>query len=343
MIDNKLLLLIITLALTWLFYQLMPILTPFIIATLLAYLADPIVDRLETTKISRIVAILIVFFVLSIMMLLVFFMAIPSLMEQTVLLLDKLPDYALKAQSVLLSWLALVGISMPSLDTDLLQYVLTNYKAEVSYLANSIVTSATQSGATILQWLINIVLIPVLTFYLLRDWDKLKAKFNRMLPPRYADRVTRLLTECDTVLAAFMRGQLMVMLALAILYTIGLAIIGIEASLLLGMIAGIVSFVPYLGLIVGIVLAGTVAFFQFYEWWPVLMVIALFGIAQIIEALLLTPRFVGERVGIHPVFVIFSVLAGGQLFGFIGVLLALPVAAVMMVLLRDMYQHYLNH
>jgi predicted PurR-regulated permease PerM len=144
------------------------------------------------------------------------------------------------------------------------------------------------------------------------------------------------------MLAAFIRGQLMVMFALATIYTVGLSFIGLELALLLGVIAGIVSFVPYLGLIVGISLAGAAAFLQFNEWLPVIWVAVVFGVAQAIEGMVLTPRFVGERIGLHPVAVIFAVLAGGQLFGFTGVLLALPVAAVIMVLLRHAHQRYLD-
>jgi predicted PurR-regulated permease PerM len=148
--------------------------------------------------------------------------------------------------------------------------------------------------------------------------------------------------ECDEMLAGFIRGQLMVMLALSIIYTVGLTIIGLELALLLGVIAGLVSFVPYLGLIVGIAMAGLAAFFQFGEWLPVFYVVIVFTVAQSIEGMLLTPHFVGERIGLHPVAVIFAVLAGGKLFGFTGVLLALPVAAVVMVLLRHAHQRYVS-
>lgn len=148
--------------------------------------------------------------------------------------------------------------------------------------------------------------------------------------------------ECDDMLAGFMRGQLMVMFSLAVIYTLGLSMIGLELALLLGVIAGLVSFVPYLGLIVGILLAGLAAFFQFGDWLPVLQVAIVFAVAQAIEGMVLTPRFVGERIGLHPVAVIFAVLAGGQLFGFTGVLLALPAAAVVMVLLRHAHQRYLD-
>jgi predicted PurR-regulated permease PerM len=186
------------------------------------------------------------------------------------------------------------------------------------------------------------VLVPVVTFYLLRDWDLIVARFRELLPRRHAEKFIELTLECDDMLAAFIRGQLMVMFALSTIYTIGLAMIGLELSLLIGIVAGVVSFVPYLGLIVGIGLAGLAAFFQFHEWLPIVMVVLVFGVAQVVEGVVLTPRFVGERIGLHPVAVIFSVLAGGQLFGFIGVLLALPAAAVIMVLLRYAHRRYLT-
>jgi len=194
----------------------------------------------------------------------------------------------------------------------------------------------------VLQWLANLILVPVVTFYLLRDWDVIVARFRELLPRRHAAKFIELTLECDDMLAAFIRGQLMVMFALSTIYTIGLALIGLELSLLVGVVAGVVSFVPYLGLIVGIGLAGLAAFFQFHEWLPLVMVVLVFGVAQVLEGVVLTPRFVGERIGLHPVAVIFSVLAGGQLFGFTGVLLALPAAAVIMVLLRHAHRRYLS-
>ncbi|MEX0614583.1 MAG: AI-2E family transporter, partial [Methylophaga sp.] len=161
-------------------------------------------------------------------------------------------------------------------------------------------------------------------------------------PRRHAEKITNLSLECDDMLAGFLRGQLLVMLALSIMYSVGLTLIGLELALLIGVIAGIVSFVPYLGLLVGIVLAGLAAYLQFQEWLPVLYVIGVFSFAQMIEGTVLTPRFVGERIGLHPVAVIFAVMAGGSLFGFIGVLLALPVAAVVMVLIRHGHDRYVN-
>jgi predicted PurR-regulated permease PerM len=235
-----------------------------------------------------------------------------------------------------------VGLPTDVFNLQTVKQALSQYWSEVGQVAGGLFSYMTRSGMVLVQWLGNLILIPVLTFYLLRDWDILVARFRELLPRRYAKTFIEMSLECDDMLAGFMRGQLMVMFSLAVIYTLGLSLIGLELALLLGVIAGLVSFVPYLGLIVGILLAGLAAFFQFGEWLPVLQVAIVFAVAQAIEGMVLTPRFVGERIGLHPVAVIFAVLAGGQLFGFTGVLLALPAAAVAMVLLRHAHQRYID-
>ena len=338
--SNKLFLIISTVVFGWLFYLLSPVLMPFFISALLAYLADPIVDKLEAKKLSRTLSVSIVFSVLFLFGLLLLLVLIPLLTSQVGALFKRLPEYLTLLQTHVVPWLSSLGFPAELFDMSTIKQALASYWAEVGQVAGGVFSYMTRSGMVILQWLMNLILVPVVTFYLLRDWDILVARFRELLPRSHADKVIELSLECDEMLAAFIRGQLMVMFALATIYTVGLAMIGLELSLLLGVAAGVVSFVPYLGLIVGIGLAGLAAFFQFHEWLPVLMVILVFGVAQVVEAVVLTPRFVGERIGLHPVAVIFAVLAGGQLFGFTGVLLALPVAAVIMVLLRHAHQRY---
>jgi len=339
---HKLFLIVATLAFGWVFYLLAPVLMPFFMAALFAYLGDPIVDRLEERKLSRTLSVSIVFAVLLTVGLLLFLVLIPLLTAQVGALFKRLPEYLGLFQSTTIPWLASLGFPVEIFDVSSIKQNLIDYWASVGQVAGSVFGYMTSSGLAILQWLTNLVLVPVLTFYLLRDWDDIVARFRALLPRRYAKQVIALSLECDDMLAAFIRGQLMVMFALAIIYTIGLSLVGLELALLLGVIAGIVSFVPYLGLIVGIGLSGVAAFFQFHEWLPVTMVVSVFGFAQLIEGVVLTPRFVGERIGLHPVAVLFAVLAGAQLFGFIGVLLALPVAAVVMVLLRHTHKRYLD-
>jgi predicted PurR-regulated permease PerM len=195
---------------------------------------------------------------------------------------------------------------------------------------------------TLLAWLANMLLVPVVTFYMLRDWDILVERIRELIPRRYERTIARLASASDEVLSAFLRGQLTVMLALGTIYTVGLWIVGLELALLIGMIAGLVSFVPYLGFIVGILAAGVAAVMQFQEVLPLLYVAIVFMVGQSIEGMLLTPLLVGEKIGMHPVAVIFAVLAGAQLFGFFGILLALPVAAVVMVLLRYTHERYVG-
>ncbi|KKN14421.1 hypothetical protein LCGC14_0996350, partial [marine sediment metagenome] len=280
----------------------------------------------------------VIFAVMSLMLLVL----LPLLSAQIAKLFTNLPDYLTQTQKLIEPWLVSAGLPTDIINLQTLKQALSNYWSEVGQVAGGVFGYMTRSGLALVQWLGNLVLIPVLTFYLLRDWDDLVARFRELLPRRYSHQVVQMSLQCDDMLAGFMRGQVMVMFALAVIYTIGLSLIGLEFALLLGVIAGIVSFVPYLGLIVGILLAGLAAFFQFGDWYPVLYVIIVFSVAQAIEGMVLTPRFVGERIGLHPVAVIFSVLAGGQLFGFTGVLLALPVAAVVMVLLRHAHQRYVG-
>jgi len=194
----------------------------------------------------------------------------------------------------------------------------------------------------VLSWLMNLLLIPVVTFYLLRDWDTMVRQINDLLPRRYAPAAARLATEADEVLSAFLRGQFTVMLALGAIYSVGLWLVDLDLALLIGLFAGLVSFIPYMGATVGVVSASVAAIAQFGDLWSVVPVLIVFAVGQTLEGTVLTPKLVGDRIGLHPVAVIFAVLAGGQLFGFLGVLLALPVASVAMVLMRHVHDRYLD-
>ncbi|MGB2182139.1 MAG: AI-2E family transporter, partial [Pseudomonadales bacterium] len=179
-------------------------------------------------------------------------------------------------------------------------------------------------------------------FYLLRDFDILMARIQEILPRNIEPKVSLWVRECDEVLGAFVRGQLLVMLALGFIYGIGLSIAGLKYAMLIGLLAGLASIVPYLGFAVGFIAAMLVAVFQFDSYWGFLAITMVFVIGQALEGMVLTPWLIGDRIGLHPVAVIFAVLAGGQLFGFTGMLLALPLAAVIMVLLRHLHQGYRN-
>lgn len=325
----------------WVLYLLSPILMPFIVALLLAYLGDPLVDRLETWKLPRAVAVSVVFCVILGGLLLLLLILLPRLESQFVHLGQKLPQY--------LEWLKthaspyipeMLSGEGDGLDPGALGSALAQHWQNAGGLVAGLWASFSSSGMALLGWFANVVLIPVLTFYLLRDWDDLVAAVHALLPRRSATLWTRLARESDEVLGAFLRGQLLVMFVLGVIYTTGLWLVGLDFALLIGMFAGLVSFVPYLGLIVGVLVAGVASVLQFHGLGELHWVVAVFVLGQLLEGSVLTPRLVGERIGLHPVAVIFAVMAGGQLYGFFGVLLALPVAAVAMVLLRHLLETY---
>jgi len=326
-----------------LLYLLAPVLTPFLVAAALAYLGDPLVDMLEARRLARGTSVVVVFCALILSLFLIFAFLMPLLQQELAALIRKLPDYIDWLQGTALPWLkAQLSLDAPSLNLDSLKQAIREQWQSVGGLAAGVMGSAARSGLALLGWLANLVLIPVLTFYLLRDWDLMLARIRELIPRRFELKVVHLARDCDEVLGAFMHGQLLVMAALGTVYAIGLWLVGLETAFLIGMLAGLVSFVPYLGFILGVLVAGIAAVIQFHDLVHLIYILAVFGVGQLLESFLLTPYLLGDRIGMHPVAVIFAVMAGGQLFGFVGILLALPVAAVIMVLLRHAHEHYVN-
>ncbi len=324
----------------WLLYLLAPVLTPFLLAATLAYLGDPVVDRLEKLKLSRTLAVAVVFIIMLAFALVLMLILIPLLQDQLVTLLRRIPVIVDWIQSDLVPLLASLGIDPASIDLATVRQTLQENWRDVGDILGFILGRLGDSGQVILAFLSYLVLVPVVTFYLLRDWDRLVDNVRYLIPGHYRKPVTHLVSECDTVLAEFLRGQLTVMLALAVIYAVGLWLAGLEFAFLIGLGAGLISFIPYLGGIVGIAVAGMVALVQYQDVLHLLYVALVFAVGQGIEGMLLSPWLVGDRIGLHPVAVIFAVMAGGQLFGFLGVLLALPVAAVVTVLLRHLHARY---
>lgn len=325
----------------FLIYLLAPILMPFMAAAILAYIADPLVDRLEGWKLSRTLSVVVVFSGLTVVSLLCLLLLVPMLERQFVTLAEKLPLYLDRAQAVLLPWLKeSLGLESQPLDLQSLKSSISAYWKEAGGVVAKILSYLSHSGLVLVGWIANLLLMFVVTFYLLRDWDVMVSRIHAMLPRRMEPTISKLARESDEVLGAFLRGQLLVMLALSLVYTIGLKIAGLDLALVIGMLSGVVSFVPYLGFIVGIVSAGVAALMQFQDAVHLVYVAAVFMVGQALEGMLLTPLLVGDRIGLHPVAVIFAVLAGGQLFGFLGVLLALPLAAVIAVVIRHLYGRY---
>jgi len=321
-------------------YLLAPILTPFFAAALLAYLGDPLADQLEK-KFSRTLSVSIVFTALFSVLTIVAIIVFPLLAQQVSYLINNMPTYIDHIQHNVVPMLAQKsGIDTSLIDFELIKKLFTAHYAQAGGLVSQLVSSVAASGLVLVAWIANMVLIPVVTFYLLRDWDVLMARIDELLPRKIQPVISKLAKESDEVLAAFLRGQFLVMLALGIVYSTGLWFIDLKLALLIGMLAGLVSFVPYLGFIVGIVAASVAMLLQTQDLMQLIPVAIVFTIGQMLEGMLLTPLMVGDRIGLHPVAVIFAVLAGGQLFGFVGILLALPVAAVLAVLIRHVHDEY---
>lgn len=324
-------------------YFLSPVLMPFLIAGMLAYLFDPIIYRLQKWKISRTWSVIIVLFIIALLIGLMLLIFVPVLQGQILNLIAKVPDMIVWVQNNAFPWLDThFGLSLATWDAKQLKSALPTDLSEATSLVNSIWHTIFSSGKAIFIWTANLFLIPVVLFYLLRDWPKLLGGLQSLMPRRDEPTISHLFRECNEVLGAFLRGQLIVMLALGLLYSLGLSLVGLNTSFLIGLSAGLLSIVPYLGFIVGITVALIAAAFQFHDIWHSIFVILVFVIAQSIEGTVLTPNLVGDRIGLHPVAVIFAVMCGGQLFGFFGILLALPVAAVAMVFLRYFRGRYIN-
>ncbi len=311
-----------------------PILAPFAIAATFAYMGDPLVDRLERYRMSRTAAVCLVFVVVTALTALALVLVVPLLQEQVLSLIDNVPVWALWIQDVAMPKL---GIKMPrgyQFDVDSLRKYLTSHWDGASGVASIVAGYVGRSTPALLGFLANLFLIPIVSFYLLRDWDEMVLKVRKLIPRRLLPQASTFAAETDDVLSALIRGQLLVMLALAIIYSLGLWAIGLDVALLIGIMAGLVSFVPYLGFILGLLAAGIAMLVQEQALMPLVYVIIVFTVGQMLEGGVLTPMLVGDRIGLHPVAVIFAIMAGGQLFGFVGVLVALPVAAVLAVLVR---------
>ena len=331
---------ILLVVLMWLLYRLAPVITPFALAAGLAYLGDPLVDRFQMMKLrnwqlGRVLAVCIVFLLLSLLILALLLIVIPNTLESIKHLIDRTPAIVAWFAEIAIPWVeGTLGVKFPGLDAASMTEAAKTYWKELATASVGVLGSVSAGGQALINWLMNFVLVPVVTFYLLRDWDLLIEGIRKLLPPAIEPTVSDLAKEIDVVLGAFIRGQFMVMIALGLIYTSGLLLIGLDLAFAIGMLAGVLSIVPYLGTLVGVVAALIAAAFQFQDLLHPLLALAVFGVGQTLEGMVLTPKLVGDKVGLHPVVVIFAVLAGGQLFGFLGILLALPVASALNVLLR---------
>lgn len=336
-----------------LLYLLGPILTPFLIAAIIAYITNPLVNQVcalrfgsKKTKFhfrfNRISATLLVMLLLLTTVILLLLIAVPILQREVLLVLAKIPVYFNHATLMLDPWLQKhFGVALNVDYAQIQQMLADNWKA-AGNLAKQLLLGLGNQGIALIGWLTNLVLIPLVLFYLLMDWDSIIAKTAHLIPRNYIAKTSEIAREIDAVLAEFLRGQLTVMLLMSVFYAAGLWLAGLELALPIGLLSGLLGFVPYLGIAIGMglaILSGLLQFGTLHDLIPLLIV---FGIGQVLESMLLTPYLVGDRIGLHPLTVIFALMAGGQLFGFAGVLLALPASAAIAVAFRHAKKYYLN-
>ena len=327
----------------FLLYLMMPVIIPFVFAFVLAYLFNPLVKRLSK-YIKRWIAIIIVYSTITLGMVVLLWWLIPTLWNQLQAAWDYLPKVLNWYNQVVREWFVNnTRISLPELESKgfsetLVDYMQTNYKFED---ASTMMSHIIASSMSFINNAGLIVLVPILTFYFLFNWDQRLHMWKMAVPAAYNEKFVQIAKECDRALMAFIKGQLLVMVLLGMIYAVQLQLIGLELGLIIGMVAGVASFVPYLGFGIGFIAAITACLFQFGLDWTYLSLIAgAFLVGQAAEGYVLQPLLLGDKIGLSPLWVIFSVLAGASLLGFVGMLIALPVSAVLNVLFRHLYAYY---
>jgi predicted PurR-regulated permease PerM len=324
-----------------LLYLLSPILAPFLFAAILAYILDPLVERLTGKFVPRTLAVLLAMFGVLVAIVALALIVLPLFVKELRLLAERVPEFIVWLNQRLAPFLARhLGVEF-QFDVDTVRRLAGDLVADNQDLVARLLGSLKIGGLAVLAFIVNLLLVPVVLFYLLRDWNPLLARVDALIPRRAYDKAKTILREVDVVLAEFLRGQLLVILAMSVFYVLALWLTRLEFALPIGLIAGLLSIVPYVGALVGFVLASMAALMQFDSLWSVAWVWLAFGIGQALEGMAVTPLLVGERIGLHPVAAIFALLAFGQIFGFFGVLLALPASAALLVALRHLRRAYL--
>ena len=327
------------LGLLWL---LAPVLTPFLIGAVLAYALHPLVERMANRRVPRAIAVMLVEITMLVVLSALLLLIVPILSKELPLLRERLPILANGLKASLEPWLAQFGIHV-ALDIDSVQTVALKYlNANFEDWLSTLLASARIGGSIVLTIIGTVVLVPVVLFYLLMDWPQLTARAQNLVPPRLRPGFYGFMRECDAVLGQYLRGQLLVMLAMAAFYSIGLALFGFDLAVPVGVFTGLAMFIPYVGFGLGMLLALLAGVLQFASWYGAIAVLVVYGIGQMLEGFYLTPRLVGERIGLSPLTVIFALLAFGHLFGFAGVLVALPASAVLVVATSRLRSWYLQ-
>ena len=330
--------------LLWVLYLLKPVVIPFVVAFFMAYLFSPLVEQFCKVGLPRWLSISLVFIGIGIMLTLAVWYIIPLVWKQLIIARDSIPVGINWINSTFLPWAsATFNIEEMEIDTTHMSSIVMDY-VQTNYSADSIQAMAlrvAQSGLNFIQIGGTVVLIPIIAFYFLLDWQRMLDSLRRLIPRPYEQSTLAVVKECHSVLGAFVKGQFLVMILLGVVYATGLQLIGLEVGLIIGMIAGLASIIPYLGFAVGIVAAIIATFLQFgIDWMQLVLVLVVFMIGQAVEGYILQPFLLGDKIGLSPVAVVFAVLAGAQLAGFLGMLIALPVAAVIVVLLKHLRENY---
>jgi predicted PurR-regulated permease PerM len=324
-----------------LLYLLSPILAPFLFAAILAYILDPLVERLTGRYVPRTLAAILVMVGVLALLVALGLVVLPLFAKELRLLVERLPAF--------ITWLnerlaplakQYLGIAL-QFDVETVRALAGDLVVENQHLIGRLLGSLKIGGLALVAFVVNLLLVPVVLFYLLRDWHALGARVDRLIPRPVHRKARALLREVDAVLAEFLRGQLTVIATMSVFYVLALWLTGLEFALPIGLITGLLVFVPYVGALLGFALGTVAALMQFDSVWGLAWVWLAFGLGQTLEGMAVTPLLVGERIGLHPVAVIFALLAFGQIFGFFGVLLALPASAALLVGLRHLRGAYL--
>ena len=327
----------------WLLLSLLaPVLMPFLLAAVLAYALHPLVERLHAKRVPRWLGAGLAITLLMLVLLAVLLLIVPVITKQVPLLREQVPELLNRLNAWLTPLAGRFGVSLAvdvSLVREWLGKLVSGHEGEI---IDSLLSSLRIGGSALAAVVGNLFLMPIVAYYLLLDWDNLVERTKSLIPPRWRASVQSFLDETDGVLGQYLRGQLLVMGVLAVFYTVALALVGLNLALPIGVFTGLAVFVPYLGFGVGLVLALLAALLEFQTALGVALVAAVYGVGQVVESLYLTPRLLGERIGLHPIAVIFALLAFGHLFGFVGVLIALPASAVLLVAIRRLRQSYVT-
>jgi len=326
----------------WLLSLLAPVLTPFLVAAVMAYVLHPVVEKMHRWYIPRWIGAILAIALLMLVLLAVTLTVVPVVTRQWPLLRDQIPLLLDNLNLWMAPWAARLGVEVQidvAVVRDVLRRLVIGHEGAI---LDQLLASARIGGSAVLAVLGNLVLTPIAAYFLLLDWDRLTAKAKAFVPPAWQAATERFCDETDQVLGQYLRAQLLVMVILAALYSIGLTLVGLDLALPIGIFTGLAAFVPFLGFGVGLIIGVLAAILQFQDWQGVLMVAAVFIGIQLVETSYITPRLLGERIGLHPIAVIFALMAFGHVFGFVGVLIALPVSAVLLVAIRRANTVYLR-